>query len=87
MCTYSTERARIEGAGKGAEGWFSLTDVLAYVDHPFHSQAEHTLNLDFINDQGGASARVAVELTVDSARALLSCIEEALEAAGALAAG
>jgi hypothetical protein len=59
MCTYSTERATIEGSGKGADGWFKVNEVLAYFDHPFHSHQEHTLNLDFVNAAGGPGARVA----------------------------
>ncbi|MGH9172378.1 MAG: DUF6295 family protein [Acidimicrobiales bacterium] len=86
MCTYSTERARIEGSGKGAEGWFDVTEVLAYFDHPYHSHSEHTLNLDFVNSSHGPAARVAVELTAESARELVRCIEAALQAAGPLAA-
>jgi hypothetical protein len=60
---------------------------MAYFDHPYHSPAEHTLNLDFLNEGEGPSARVAVELTADSARALVRCIEEALAAAGDAAGG
>jgi hypothetical protein len=58
---------------------------MAYFDHPYHSPDEHTLNVDFLNEAEGPSARVAVELTADSARALVRCIEEALAAAGEMA--
>ncbi|HEV8064870.1 MAG TPA: DUF6295 family protein [Acidimicrobiales bacterium] len=84
MCTYSTERAAIEGSGKGAGGWFDVNEVLAYFDHPYHSHEEHTLNLDFVNASKGPSARIALELTADSARDLVRCIEAALAAAGPL---
>ena len=40
--------------------------------------AEHTLNIDFADPSRGASARVAVELTAQSARKLVAAIEEAL---------
>ena len=86
MCSYLTSATSLEGSGKGASGWFSLTSAMAYFDHPYHSNAEHTLNIDFLNENEGPSARVAVELTADSARALLRLIEEALAAAGAAAA-
>jgi len=80
MCTYTTEHARISGSGKGRNGWFSLTDATVYYDHPVHAPAEHTLNIDFASSDGGPAARVAVELTADSARELVAAIERALAA-------
>jgi hypothetical protein len=78
MCTYATERRDITGSGKGAGGWFSLTTATVYVDHPVHANAEHTLNIDFLNPAQGASARVAVELCLESARELAAAIDVAL---------
>ena len=80
MCTYQTEKLGVEGSGKGAAGWFALSQATVYVDHPQHAPAEHTLNIDFLNPQRGPSARVAVELTAQSARALAAAIETALAA-------
>ncbi|HEY7323561.1 MAG TPA: DUF6295 family protein [Streptosporangiaceae bacterium] len=80
MCTYTTEQIEITGSGKGSEGWFSLSDATVYYDHPVHAMAEHTLNIDFRNPGKGPSARVAVELTAESARALVGAIEAALAA-------
>ena len=83
MCTYLTEKITVAGSGKGAAGWFTLTDATVYLDHPVHAPAEHTLNIDFLNPGQGPSARVAVELTAASARALAAAIESALAAAPA----
>ena len=80
MCTYLTEKVAISGSGKGPSGWFRVTDASVYFDHPVHAQAEHTLNIDFLNPQHGPAARVAVELTAQSARALAAAIESALAA-------
>ncbi len=80
MCTYTTEKIDITGSGKGAEGWFALSDATVYYDHPVHAMAEHTLNIDFRNPAHGPAARVAVELTAESARALVAAIEAALAA-------
>jgi hypothetical protein len=80
MCTYITELIQVEGSGKGREGWFDLTDVSVYVDHPVAAQAEHTLNIDFRNPTLGPAARVAVELTAQSALALVDAIHNALAA-------
>jgi uncharacterized protein DUF6295 len=81
MCTYLTENVDVEGSGKGTAGWFALSQATVYFDHPQHARAEHTLNIDFLNPQGGPAARVAVELTAQSARALAAAIESALAAA------
>ena len=37
------------------------------------------MNIDFVNEHEGIDARVAVELTAESARALIEKIEAALE--------
>ncbi len=81
MFTYLTEQVTVEGSGKGPAGWFTLTRATVYFDHPQHAPAGHTLNIDFLNPQQGPSARVAVELTAESARALAAAIETALAAA------
>ncbi|HZC39987.1 MAG TPA: DUF6295 family protein [Streptosporangiaceae bacterium] len=83
MCTYLTEKVPVAGSGKGAAGWFPVTDATVYLDHPVHAPAGHTLNIDFLNPGRGPSARVAVELTPASARALAAAIESALASAPA----
>ncbi len=79
MCTYATERLEVSGSGKGGGTWFRLTDATVYLDHPVHAQAEHTLNIDFLNPGEGPAARVAVELTAESARRLARAIGIALD--------
>ncbi|HWE90352.1 MAG TPA: DUF6295 family protein [Pseudonocardiaceae bacterium] len=81
MCTYLTEKIKIDGSGKGARGWFGLSEASVYVDHPVHAQFGHTVNIDFRNPGEGASARVAVELTEEAALALAEAIHSALAAA------
>jgi hypothetical protein len=84
MCTYATVRTTIDGSAKGPHSsWFHVTDGTVYFDHPVHAMAEHTLNIDFANPAKGPSARVAVELTAASARALVAAIEAALASAPA----
>jgi hypothetical protein len=85
MCSYVTVPADIAGSAKGPEGWFSVTSASVYFDHPFHAPFDHSLNIDFVDLNKGPGARVAVELSADSARELIRCIEAALEAAGAAA--
>ncbi len=81
MCTYLTENIAATGSGKGSDGWFRLSEVSVYLDHPAHALADHTLNIDFKNPRQGPSARVAVELTAETARALVKAIEATLAAA------
>ncbi|HEY9473922.1 MAG TPA: DUF6295 family protein [Mycobacteriales bacterium] len=81
MCTYLTEKIQITGSGKGAEGWFGLTQAAVYVAHPVHAPFEHTVNIDFANPGRGPSARVAVELTEEAALALVDAIQAAIASA------
>ena len=81
MCTYLTVTAAIEGSAKGPNGtWFGVTDATVYYDHPVHAMAEHTLNIDIAAPARGPSERVALELTAESARALVTAIQDALAA-------
>jgi len=81
MCTYRTTTLEVEGSGKGAAGWFPVTDASVYFDHPVHAPADHTLNVDLRNPSRGAAARVAVELDPRSARALALAILDLLDSA------
>ncbi|HVC71056.1 MAG TPA: DUF6295 family protein [Acidimicrobiales bacterium] len=83
MCTYQTTTLALEGSGKGAEGWFALTEASVYFDHPVHAGAGHTLNIDLLNPGRGPSSRVAVELDPGSARSLAEAILATLESAPA----
>src|SRR5690606_12279537 len=74
MCTYQTFKVELDGAAKGASGWFTLAEGAVYVDHPYHASHEHTVNIDFTDPAGGPSSRVAVELTEESALALVEAI-------------
>jgi hypothetical protein len=49
-----------------------------YFDHPYHSTLDHVLAIDFTNEGEGGRDRVAVELSADSARALIDKILAAL---------
>jgi hypothetical protein len=49
-----------------------------YFDHPYHAPLDHALGIDFINVADGGRERVAVELSADSARALVREILAAL---------
>ena len=83
MCTSIVEIARVEGAGKGDGGWFDLTTAVVTYDHPHHAWYEDSINIDFVNTALGPGARVAVEISLESAKQLSSALARAIAAAEA----
>ena len=83
MCTMIAQQVKIDGSGKGAQGWFTLREANISYDHPFNAPFEHALNIDFVNEADGPGARVAVELSADAARTLVQTILAVLERAEA----
>lgn len=81
MCTMIVEKIRLEGCGKGREGWFDLEQANVSYDHPFNAPMEHALNIDFVNETQGPSSRVAVELGAQAARELAETILAVLDRA------
>ena len=79
MCTMIVEQAEISGSGKGPSGWFKVDRINVAFDHPFHLPEAHALSIDFVDAGAGPGARVAVELTAESGRALVQAVLEALE--------
>jgi hypothetical protein len=83
MCTMIAKQVTIDGSGKGTQGWFNLGQVSVSFDHPFNLPVEHALNIDFMNPELGAGARVAVELSEKAARSLVETILAVLDQAEA----
>lgn len=83
MCTYLTEEIPVDGSGKGAGGWFGARKAIVYIDHPVHAPFGHTVNIDVLNPELGPSARVALELTEQTALALAEAIQRAIQSAPA----
>ena len=87
MCTYSTKKTALtrssgKGPGRGGpDGWFGVSTATVYYDHPVHAPDEHTVNIDFLAPERGPSARVAVELSLESARELLGALAATVERA------
>jgi hypothetical protein len=81
MCTSIVEVALADGAGKGEGGWFKLTHSVVSYDHPHHALLEEAINIDFVNPVLGPGARVAVELTLASAKELSDALARAIAAA------
>ncbi len=74
MCTGIAETVEVSGSGKGPRGWFRLEQVSVSYDHSTNAPQENTLNIDFLNETEGPGARVAVELSSESARKLVETI-------------
>ncbi len=83
MCTMIAKQVEIDGSGKGKDGWFEVRQLNVSYDHPYHVPLEHALNIDFVNEAEGPGARVAVELTLESARQLVETIQAVLAQAEA----
>src|SRR5688500_8739544 len=81
MCTMIAMKIPVTGGGKGATGWFSVSEAIVGYDHTTYMKNEHALLLDFVNPDLDPSARVAVELDIASAKALLAQLKATIEAA------
>jgi hypothetical protein len=78
MCTMIAQQVKIDGSGKGTQGWFKLREANISYDHPFDAPLEYALNIDFVNEAQGPGARVAVELSAQAARTLIESIQAVL---------
>jgi hypothetical protein len=78
MCTSIVEIVGASGAGKTGEGWIELTHSVVSYDHPHHAVLEEAITIDFVNSTLGPAARVAVELTLESAKELSAALARAI---------
>ncbi|MGE0228292.1 MAG: DUF6295 family protein [Dehalococcoidia bacterium] len=79
MCTMIVEKVSVTGVAKGGGNWFPIAGVNVGYDHPFRLPLEHAVTIDFVNEAQGPGARVAVELTPQSAQQLLDTLRDVLE--------
>ena len=77
MCTSIVEVVGSKGEG----GWFRLDRAVVSYDHPHHALLEEAITLDFVNSAQGPAARVAVELSLRSAKELSAALARAIVAA------
>jgi Family of unknown function (DUF6295) len=78
MCSYIVEKTTVSGSAKGPSGWMRIDTANVYFDHPYHAPLDHALAIDFVCEADGGRERVAVELSAESARALVQNILAAL---------
>ena len=82
MCSYVVEKTAVIGSAKAAGTWTPITNAVVAVDHPFHAPVDHALIVDFVNAGRPVNERVALELSVPSARDLIASMQAALDAFG-----
>jgi hypothetical protein len=78
MCSYIVETTEVSGSAKGPRGWMRIDTAHVYFDHPYHAPFDHAVGIDLICAADGGKERVAIELSEESARALIKKIEAAL---------
>jgi predicted NBD/HSP70 family sugar kinase len=81
MCTSIIEIARAEGMAKRGDQWFPLSRSVVAYDHARHAPLGDVITLDFINTELEVGARAAVELTLETAKALRAALDRAIAAA------
>ena len=81
MCTSILEIVKTKGMGKGEDGWFDLTNAVVSYDHPHHALLEEAITIDFVNSALSPGTRVAVEITLESAKVLSAALVRAIAAA------
>jgi hypothetical protein len=74
-------KTRIQGSAKTAAGWGKVDEANVSFDHATHAWSDHALRLDFVNSAAPMGERVAVELDLRSAKALLADLGEVIRAA------
>ena len=81
MCTSIVEITRAEGKAKRADEWFDVSHAVVAYDHARHALLDDAITIDFINADLPPDARAAVELTLETAKALNAALTRAIEAA------
>ena len=81
MCTSIVQIVDAEGAGKGSDGWFAVSHAVVSYDHPHYAFLEEAIAIDFVNQAMGPGSRAAVELSLESAKALSGALTRAIVAA------
>ncbi|MFC0408391.1 DUF6295 family protein [Roseomonas elaeocarpi] len=83
MCTSIVEIVAADGMAKRGATWFPLSRTVVAYDHARHAPLGDVITLDFLNTALEPGARAAVEMTLDSARALRDALTRAILAAEA----
>ena len=78
MCTSIVEITEADGMAKRENNWFSLTHAVVSYDHARHALLDDAITIDFVNADLPPGARAAVELTLETAKALNAALAKAI---------
>ena len=78
MCTSILEIVKTDGMGKGGEGWIDLTHAVVTYDHPHHALFEDAISLDFVNTALGPGSRIAIEISLETAKDFSAALQRAI---------
>jgi hypothetical protein len=73
MCTGIAARTLLTGSAKSPGGWIKVEEATMSFDHANHIWQDLALRIDFVG-AGDQAQDVAVELDLDSGRALLQLL-------------
>jgi hypothetical protein len=78
MCTSIVELTEVDGMAKGEGSWFPVNQAVVAYDHARHALQYDVITIDFVNHELPPSARAGVELTLESAKALVATLQKAI---------
>ena len=81
MCTSILEIVETDGMGKGGEGWIDLTHAVVSYDHPHHAWFDDAITIDFVNKALGPGSLIALEISLDAAKAFSAALQSAIRQA------
>lgn len=81
MCTSIVHLTAADGMAKDGAGWYPVDQAVVAYDHARHAIAGDVITIDFFNRALGPGTRAAVELTLESAKALAAVLQKAIEEA------
>src|SRR5665213_435004 len=62
VCTYATQRIDVRGSGKAAGRWEPVVRASVYLDHPYATALDHTLNVDLFMEGDARPRHIALSL-------------------------
>jgi hypothetical protein len=78
MCTSIVELTQVDGMAKGEDDWFPVNQAVVAYDHARHALEYDVITIDFVHSQLPPSQRAGVELTLESAKALVAILQKAI---------
>src|SRR3954468_13373205 len=79
MCTNIATKTRVTGSATTVAGWSNVDEATIGFDHATHLWTDHAVRFDFT--RSGTADRVAIELDLPSAKALLRELQDVVGAA------